>query len=287
MIGTHPKYEERGYCRQTYARASFLFATRSQTKQVITMFIVPHFPVDAKDLAVQAQIYKEIEQQGYSLRQLPTESNKQDFANFLATIDLGRIVLHPHSDDSGFVPIRFNPELDYINTTHLATGMHTDGSFSKEKIGIVVMYCEQSIKGQGSTKIIQFRKVLQHLNRLNSQEVPYLSEPTTLAVNRKGQRACGSILSQNPDGRLAVRYRGDTGDHTAQIDVHPKAQRIVSQLRDFVEDEVNQFIFTLKPGQILLLDNTSVLHGRTAFNPTKPRVLYRCWFGRWEKKWKS
>jgi hypothetical protein len=239
MIGTHPKYEERGYCRQTYARASFLFATRSQTKQVITMFIVPHFPVDAKDLAVQAQIYKEIEQQGYCLRRLPPEFDKEDIGNLLATVNLGKLVRHPLSDDSGAVAIQFKPGVNYINTTYLASGMHTDGSFSSQKIGIVVMYCQQSIKGQGTTKLLEFRKALQHLKQVNPEDVNYLYDPTTLGVYRKGQRACGPILSQNADGRLQVRYRGDTGDDTAQIDVHPKARRIVNQLREFVEDEAN------------------------------------------------
>ncbi|WP_375329490.1 TauD/TfdA family dioxygenase [Microcystis sp. BLCC-F210] len=239
---------------------------------------IAHSLMDAKAPDVQDQICKEINEKGYCLRRLPPEFDKEDIGNLLATVNLGKLVRHPLSDDSGAVAIQFKPGVNYINTTYLASGMHTDGSFSSQKIGIVVMYCQQSIKGQGTTKLLEFRKALQHLKQVNPEDVNYLYDPTTLGVYRKGQRACGPILSQNADGRLQVRYRGDTGDDTAQIDVHPKARRIVNQLREFVEDEANQILFSLEPGSLLLLDNTALLHGRTAFDPTKPRVLHRWWF---------
>lgn len=46
----------------------------------------------------------------------------------------------------------------------------------------------------------------------------------------------------------------------------------------YAHSRYNQLRFKLKPGQILLFDNSKILHGRTAFTPDDTRLLYRYWF---------
>ena len=55
----------------------------------------------------------------------------------------------------------------------------------------------------------------------------------------------------------------------------PVTQRGVDMVRAYLKDEANVLRFMLEPNQILLLDNWSVLHGRTAFADGDTRRLHR------------
>lgn len=246
--------------------------------------IVPHLTVDGTSPSGKAAIRACLNLYGAVVYQ-PFPSNKphSDCPDSLAThlkgIQLGELISHPHSDASGCVRIEVVPgKHSYINTTSASTSMHTDGGMVDNLVGIVAMYCKKGIPGQGRTKLVAFREAFGYLRTINPEDLHLLFHPNALKVTRDGESASRPVFWWNQDGSLGGRYRGDTGHQAAKIEVYPAAERIFNQLRDFLEDEVNQMVFDLLPGELLVISNISIVHGRSAFDASEPRLLYRCWF---------
>lgn len=57
----------------------------------------------------------------------------------------------------------------------------------------------------------------------------------------------------------------------------PVAQ-VYKQVMNWIHQPYNQVRIQLKRGDLLLVDNLRVLHGRTSFSPEQPRLLYRTAF---------
>ncbi|PMB39196.1 taurine catabolism dioxygenase TauD, partial [Fischerella thermalis CCMEE 5319] len=57
-----------------------------------------------------------------------------------------------------------------------------------------------------------------------------------------------------------------------------QVERAYNLIKNYVNDTNNQLIFQLQPHQIIILDNASVLHGRTSFPENEFRKLNRLHF---------
>jgi hypothetical protein len=232
--------------------------------------------VDATTPSGKADILSRLNQDGAVVFQHPNSNNlRQDFNNGLGSC-LGKLIHHKHSDGDGAVEIKTDPDKPlYISATSGDTGMHTDNSFGAQKVGVIALGCEKAVENEGLSKLVCARDIYRYLSRTNPKDLDLLFDPDVLTVERDGEIASKPIFSVNQQGRLQIAYRADD---TAQIKIKPSAKKIFAEIREFVENYENQVIFGLKPGQILLVDNTAVLHGRSAFDPSKPRLLYRWWF---------
>lgn len=240
--------------------------------------ILQHLTVDGTTPSGRAAILACLNQHGAVVYQIPNSDNlRRDFQIFLEGSRLGNPVLHNHSDESGCVEIKFDPSKPkYISSTSGNCGQHSDGAFLPNPPAVIALGCEKAVENQGLTKLVSARAIYRYLSRRsNPKDFSLLFEPDVLTVERDGETASKPIFLVNQQGRVEISYRADD---MAQIMIKPAAEKIFAEIQKFVENYENQVIFGLKPGQILLVDNTALLHGRSAFDPTKPRVFYRWWF---------
>ena len=232
--------------------------------------------VDATTSSGKADVLSRVNQYGAVVfPHLNSNNLRQDFSDGLGSC-LGKLIHHKHSDRDGAVEIKTDPDKPlYISATSGDTGMHTDNTFGTQKVGVMALGCDKAVENEGLSKMVYAVDIYRHVSEANPKDLPLLFEPDVLTVERDGEIASKPIFSVNRQGRLEISYRADD---TAQIKIKPSAQAIFREIREFVENPKNQMVFGLKPGQILLVDNTAVLHGRSAFDPSKPRLLYRWWF---------
>jgi alpha-ketoglutarate-dependent taurine dioxygenase len=235
--------------------------------------------VDGTQPDAHAKSLDLIHKHGFAVVQFPESGNpRRDAQRFLCENEpYGQIVWHKLSDPAdGAVKIESDADKPlYISATSGDTGMHTDNTFGSQKVKLIALACEKALAKEGISKLIHSVEIYRHLSETNPKDLPLLFEPDVLTVERDGEIASKSIFSLNQGGRLEISYRADD---IAEIKIKPSAQAIFREIREFVENPKNQTVFALKPGQILLVDNTAVLHGRSAFDPSKPRLLYRWWF---------
>ncbi len=221
-------------------------------------------------------IISQINEFGYSIVQYPPLNPRQDLLN-LQTL-LGGIVYHPLSDGDGIVsvshdPTRPNP--NYVNNGNDYLRPHSDGGMTQQIPKLICLQCIQSADHEGLSILVRGEEIYSYLRQENLGDLPRLFEPDVLTISRAEQTAQHPIFSINEGGNIQMVYRAD---NTADITVKPAAQNIFGQMLDFVEDPANQTRFALLPYQVLILDNTRILHGRSAFHPKSKRQLNRLWF---------
>jgi alpha-ketoglutarate-dependent taurine dioxygenase len=152
--------------------------------------------------------------------------------------------------------------------------MHTDGSADIEPPKIVAMQCERPSKNGGFSQIVYGESVYEYLTENHPQELQKLFTHPVTVTNLGGKTDTRAIFSENK-GRMSITFKADS---VVSTEIPPQIEKAFNIIKNYVNDPKNQFIFKLKANQILLLDNTSILHGRTSFPENEVRKLNRLWF---------
>jgi gamma-butyrobetaine dioxygenase len=158
----------------------------------------------------------------------------------------------------------------------------TSSPFRDPLLTVMVVSClDDASEGGESTLVDGFCAASRLRAERPAAFTAMASTPVTFvrADARAELRATRPVVSVDPRGRIreirfASRYlsplRGPAGEIAAFYD----AYRSFAQL---VRDPELAVTFRLRPGDCLVLDNTRVLHGRTAFADTGHRHLQACW----------
>ncbi len=189
----------------------------------------------------------------------------------------GSIKKHKRSSPNGVTSIENlgNSSLatTYLADTNQAHLMHTDGSFEMKPPKIVAMQCERASKNGGLSQIVYAKSVYEYLMENYLQELQRLfTHPLT--ITRGDQTATRTVFVEK-EGRISMTFRADS---IISIAIPLQLEKVFRIIKNYVNDPKNQFIFKLKANQIVILDNTSVLHGRTSFPDNEVRKLNRLWF---------
>ncbi|NEP42504.1 MAG: TauD/TfdA family dioxygenase, partial [Okeania sp. SIO2H7] len=188
---------------------------------------------------------------------------------------LGSVIKHEHSDKNGIVPVQPNENSPgYVNTTATELPLHTDGSFALDPPKIVALQCEVTVARGGLTTIGDGKLLYDFLAGTNPRGLLNLFEPDTMTVQREKRKSTKPIFEEC-GGITRIRFRWDDA---VKISIKPEDLATIETIKSFLRKPENMLQFKLKPGQILIMDNARILHGRTAFNKGEKRHLNRIWF---------
>jgi alpha-ketoglutarate-dependent taurine dioxygenase len=186
----------------------------------------------------------------------------------------GSPVRHKLSDAAGVHPIRSLPGFpQYANTTSSDLLLHTDGSFEKNPPKMMMIYCETPAEQGGLSRICFAEDVYEFLKQNHSETLVELFRPDAFMIKRDDREALRSVFEVR-DGRISMAFRYGTD---VSLQIHPLARAGIAAIIEFVSDPANYAEFLLDEGQLLLMDNTRVLHGRTVFSPGSHRILHGLW----------
>ena len=168
---------------------------------------------------------------------------------------LGKMIRHDE--------VRVDPNSRSKLNSGCLLDVHTDHSKAK----YIAWYCfKQSSRG-GETLILDSRELLQHLN---DYEIKCLREIHLFQHSVFKSDARSWPLLSSVDGTLQIYYAGWLVN---PVDQHKQELRKLKRLIKLTQK--NQLRLT--PGDLLVIDNRRILHGRREIKGDKDRHLRRFW----------
>lgn len=230
--------------------------------------------LNALNTSIKSKIFHSFNTSGFFI----LEGNNLEQSNdiFLSLSRwFGKVLDHEQANSQGVIPIRVMPNYpEYVNTKNDDLALHTDGSFESIPPKVMALYCEVAAKQGGETLLVDGKLVYEYVAKTDPTGLIALFEPEAFSIKRDSRSATRAIFTENND-RIYMAFRAD---NNANFSVHPKAVKAFNLIKNFVADSANQLIFKLQPNQILILDNTRILHGRTRFDINSQRQLNGLWF---------
>ena len=186
----------------------------------------------------------------------------------------GAPIFHKLSDEHGIHPIRYMPGYpEYANVNVEELGLHTDGSFEQIPPTFMLMYCERPADGGGDTRLASGDRLFAHLRADHPEYMAALSKPAAFTITRGDRRAHQSVFAA-VDDRVRIAYRSGSD---IRLEIDPDAVVAFEYVRQWLLEPTNVLTFKLEAGDVLLFDNTRMLHGRSSFSRTSPRSLHGLW----------
>ena len=184
----------------------------------------------------------------------------------------GTVNIHDRSDADGIVAIQVLPGYpDDVATTNKEHLLHTDSAYDDSPPRVLALQCEVPARSGGLTQLVSGQALYDWLKREHPASAAACFRPEALVVQR-ARRSCTKPVFASRNGRVNVVFRADA---TARFSEDPEILMAVLLLQRFLFDTRNQLTFRLEAGQVLIADNTALLHGRTEFAKDEPRKLNR------------
>ncbi|HEU5333010.1 MAG TPA: TauD/TfdA family dioxygenase [Actinocrinis sp.] len=176
------------------------------------------------------------------------------------------------------------------STTNVELSMHTDsaGAHAADRTGILGLLCLRAGASGGESLLTSGHTVHNRLLARDSALAASLYRQVHFGrgpgrYQDGGGTDVGAVFDA-PGDRLKVRYnRGwiRRGHEAVNEPLPPETIAALDAFDELAGDDALMLRVRLEPGDVLLLDNTVVLHGRTAFvdndDPAARRCLVRLW----------
>jgi gamma-butyrobetaine dioxygenase len=206
-------------------------------------------------------------------------------------VDLGRLfgnsVVHDRADARGLVVVaELSGYGEFVGASSGPHLMHTGGTFMpwKDVPRIVLLQCEKQSRVGGRSMLASGAAAFRYLKQHDPEALKLLMDPQVFSVKRSargvgqfgGTGGTGKAVfdkQQLGNGNIWLTFRFD-GE--VKLDLQPDAaHEAYDKLLNFFNRSENQIDFRLQPNQIMICDNTSVVHARTAFQAGSGRKLNR------------
>jgi gamma-butyrobetaine dioxygenase len=164
---------------------------------------------------------------------------------------------------------------------------HTDEAYRHHAQGLALFHCLQAAKGGGGvTILVDGFKVAEDLRRENPAAFELLTRVPQQFAQRYDSldlRSAARLIACDLDGQIVGVRFNMLGSIAPDL-----PQELISQFYDALRqlavlhrDTNNWLQILLEPGDLLIIDNERVLHGRTAFDPRAGRRHLRlCYIDR-------
>ncbi|MEL7510127.1 MAG: TauD/TfdA family dioxygenase [Cyanobacteria bacterium J06554_1] len=241
-----------------------------------------------------SRVFQALSRHGYSIVQM-WDASEESLSQLWQR--LGRVQLHVRSNDAGVVAVcpKTSPwqskidTVQYLGIQTLEHFPHTDGAYLKgfvEQSGhsqwvappaYVLLQCVKQSSVGGESIIIDGQAILEDLLRKAPHIARVLYEPGCVSFCRDDQLACQvAIYERLSAGRYRFRFRYDKALFVGSEDVRDALYHLYDH---YLMNDEYRISLRLEPGQVLIVDNLRMLHGRTSFDDAvdQERFLRRVW----------
>lgn len=174
----------------------------------------------------------------------------------------------------------YRVEEDPLNTdehAHSATNqhfpVHTDCAHFLHPPQVMMLLCCQSSKTGGKTILIHIDEILEKLTDQDRTALNRIQFPWW----QGSQNVYAPILTnEKVQGKWMIRYNQATLRREMDKDEFTNTSALQTLIKTLDELETRlDHIISLSPGDLLIVHNQRILHGRTAFSSGSPRLLKR------------
>lgn len=194
---------------------------------------------------------------------------------------LGEPLGHKHADHDGHVLITADPSVyqDRVRRPQSDSGQqspHTDGAFG-EPPPIIALYALQPAARGGESMFIDGGDLFTHMLTTHPDQLPPLLAPDAVQVRRGDQVAGNPIFQLGGDDRLRVAFSNHEYNDAIPS---PGSKHAFNSVDVYVKNPDNWHTITPRPGQLTIIDNTRMLHGRKAWGDSEgqTRRSIRAWY---------
>jgi alpha-ketoglutarate-dependent taurine dioxygenase len=196
---------------------------------------------------------------GVVIVELPAPPTPEDLVSLEKS--LGPLWRHARSEENGIAVIEASGgDTGFLGTMSDEHPPHTDGAYSPAGPAIVLLSCEHAEAIGGESVLVSAATVHNRLRAERPDLLAALYRPDAMTITRNGATARHPAFAEH-DGLVCVRYRQDNHSSTES-----SCSQALAAMTEAVLDPANQFVTSLRRGDVLILDNRAVLHGRRAFD---------------------
>ncbi len=178
-----------------------------------------------------------------------------------------------------------------FSVTNAESSFHTDASFFDDLVDYVGLLCLRPARSGGLSQVVNGRTVCEELRKRYPDALAVLAQP--FHVDRRGGTRPGEaptahfpVLGEDDSGPVYryLRYWIEAGHARAEEPLTARQIEALDILDAVLGDPVLRVEFTMRPGEMFILNNRWLLHNRTAFedfeDPNWRRHLVRLWLAR-------
>jgi alpha-ketoglutarate-dependent taurine dioxygenase len=180
-----------------------------------------------------------------------------------------------------------------FSVTHAESTFHTDNSFGAEVLDYVGLLCLNPAKSGGESQLVNGHSVLNELDAVHPWALTQLRRPFHFV--RRGGVPPGEqptvaypvVSGRNWRQNLLLRYLRywiDVGHEQAGLPLSAEQTQALDLFDGLTAERRLRAEFTLRPGEMLFVNNRWILHNRSAFEdhdePERKRHYVRLWLRR-------
>jgi len=168
--------------------------------------------------------------------------------------------------------------------TNLGLQAHTDNPYRDPVPTIQILHCMKNSTKGGATKVIDGFKAALLLKNKNRKHFNLLSKYCS-RFEFKGKKNVHlksrfPMITLSPDNELtAIHFNNRSIAPITDVSYSdmPNYYKAYRKFSSIIDSSTMAFTFKLNPGECFILDNTRVLHARTAYSKTGSRWLQGCY----------
>jgi len=168
--------------------------------------------------------------------------------------------------------------------TGLGLQAHTDNPYRDPVPTIQILYCLENSVAGGESAVVDGFMAARRLRDDHPDDFDLLSRHCARfeysGASGVDLRARRPVIELAPDGELrAIRFNNRSSSALLDVpyDEVPGYYAAYRRFAAIIDDPAMAVTFRLEPGACFLVDNTRVLHARTAFSSTGARWLQGCY----------
>lgn len=221
------------------------------------------------------------------LHNVPTDSER--------ILEVARTFGHPRETNFGrYFEVYSRPRSNDLAYRPVALGAHTDNPYREPVPGIQLLHCLVNETTGGESTLVDSLAVASALQREDPDGVELLARTPVrfrFVDDREELIERRTIVHRDATGRMTGVHYSPRLDYLPVMDSDTtrRFQRARRRLGELFADPAFELRFPLAAGELVMFDNSRVLHGRTSYDPAEgfrhlqgcyidldgPRSLYR------------
>lgn len=218
-------------------------------------------------------LFTKLNQHCFSIVSLNKAKNLDEVTLLLDALFMNRMIQSRVIDNFHTI---ITPVADSKRILHSdrAQTLHVDCGDNNVQPEVVILYCLESAKNGGENIIVHVNDILAYLNTLNlsADQLEALYDKKAVTYERGASTLTSSIMHTDKDGMpcISIMYADRI---RCKSSLHEMLFKLILK---FAHKEENQIKVKLNEGDILIIKNHRVLHGRSRFEGH--RKMARIWY---------
>ncbi|MDZ7788530.1 MAG: TauD/TfdA family dioxygenase [Halofilum sp. (in: g-proteobacteria)] len=221
------------------------------------------------------------------LHNVPTDSER--------ILEVARTFGYPRETNFGrYFEVYSRPRSNDLAYRPVALGAHTDNPYREPVPGIQLLHCLVNETTGGESTLVDSLAVAAELQREDPEGLELLANTPVrfrFVDDREELIERRPIVQRDATGRMTGVHYSPRLDYLPVMDAETtrRFQRARRRLGELFADPAFELRFPLAAGELMMFDNSRVLHGRTSYDPSEgfrhlqgcyidldgPRSLYR------------